>query len=92
MVIVPLTGLVDAHKAGRDALEERIRQAERTMADALNREIFYTPGGNYYADGETRSPITTPPWTVRCGYRWYAFREWIAVHILRVQVGEGDEW
>jgi len=71
-----------------ETLNARIRVAERKMADMFAAQIW----GNHYTDGETRRPITPPSWTVHLGYHWYAVREWIAVHVLRVQVddGEGD--
>jgi hypothetical protein len=82
----------EARQAQIDLLEERCSAAEREMAARLNEALFFPPGGPYFVP----APVPpTPRWRTalrRLGWRWYAMREWIAVHVLRVEVAGDEEW
>jgi hypothetical protein len=80
----------DARQAQIDLLTERLRRAEREMTARLNEAIFLSPGP-YYVPPPV---VPTPRWRMalrRLGWRWYALREWIAAHVLRVEVASEEE-
>jgi hypothetical protein len=68
-----------------EALEARLRDAEREMAARLNEAIFATP-----VWWPPAKPVPVP-WRTRLGWRWYAVREWVAAKVLRVDVGRDGE-
>jgi hypothetical protein len=74
-----------------DAIEARIRDAERRIGDEVSAIIFQsTPG-----DSVVPMP-SEPRWRAalrRVWWRWYGVREWIARKVLRVDIPEEtNEW
>ena len=70
-----------------DDIDQRIREAERAMAARLYEDMFPP----FIGPMDKPRPILL---STRLRWRWYGVREWIAVHVLRVDIheDEGDEW
>lgn len=66
-------------------LERRIETARDEMSRRVA-ECLFAP--SVHAGSE--AVVLHIPWRTRVAWRWYAVREWIAVHVLRVDVG-GEE-
>ena len=68
------------------AIENRIADAERRLSFELAKGLFPMYEG-------PREPPLKATWRVRLillRWKWYAVREWIAVHLLRVEVRSDD--
>lgn len=66
-----------------DAIEERIRKAEREMGRIINEQLCPP----FIGPPEKPHPI---PLTTRLRWHWYAIRERLAVYVLRVDIHEVD--
>lgn len=67
--------------------EERIRAAEQRIMLELANQIFAVGPDTRFEHYVER------PWRIfwrRLGWRWYAIREWIAEHVLRVDIGRDE--
>lgn len=64
-----------------DEMEARIREAEEKCRQGLYAQM-------YQVTSTQCLPVKTVPLHVRLGWWWYGVREWVAIHILRVEVRE----